>query len=663
MGNTFARKLCLMIFINALAFTPAMGQSDSIRNAIISSKDDTNKVNKLNLLCWNEINNGNYERARPDVETAYSIAEKLGYKKGMAYALLNKGGIYQFQGKYPQALEHKLRSLKLYEEIGNNSGIASCNNDIGLIYFHLKEFEQALKYYQKGYEVRVKMNDPGGIAVALNNIGIVYQNQGKSDMALEYYSKALKKYEEANNPRGAAKAHNNIGSVYSSLKEYSRALEYFLYALEFSEKAGDLYSSALLHVNVGGSYQTLGQYAEAIRYLEKAQKLSGEIGTLDLTKSIHQALSEVYNESGKPALALKHYKEYIAIRDSLFNEENTKKLVQAEMTFEFERKEQAAKLEQEKKDAVANERFKRQQLMTWTFAGSGGLVLLFGLVLLRGYRQKQKAHRIITAQKKEVEHQKDLVEEKNKEILDSIYYAKRIQQAMLPFEESISSLLKELFIFYKPKDIVSGDFYWFMEKEGKCIIAAVDCTGHGVPGAFMSMIGNDLLNDIVGNRSITDPGRILTELNKGIRSVLKQDETSSRDGMDISLCTIDSRSRILQYAGANNPIWIIGHDKIFRELKPVKAAIGGHTAPNQEYAAIQLELNSGDMVYLFTDGFADQFGGPKGKKFKYKPMQELLLANSGRPPGEQKEEIAKVFESWKGSLEQTDDVTVIGVRL
>jgi serine phosphatase RsbU (regulator of sigma subunit) len=447
------------------------------------------------------------------------------------------------------------------------------------------------------------------------------------------------------------------------MKDHPRALGCFLKAMPLSERAGDHYTSALLYINAGSTYQELGQYGKAIYYLEKAKRLSGELGTLDVTKTVHQVLSEIYNASGNHALAFKHYKEYIALRDSLFNEENTKKLLQAEMTFEFERREQAAKLEQEKKDAVADERFKRQQLITWTFAGSGGLVLLFGLVLLREYRLKQKAHRVISEQKKEVEHQMDLVEEKNKKILDSIFYAKRIQQAMLPFEDSISRLLKEIFIFYRPKDIVSGDFYWFMEKDQKCIIAAVDCTGHGVPGAFMSMIGNDLLNDIVGNRSITDPGHILTELNKGIRSVLKQNETSSRDGMDISLCSIDTTRKILQYAGANNPIWIMGHDKEFRELKPDKAAIGGHTSPGQVYSSIQLELKTGDMVYLFTDGYADQFGGPKGKKFKYKALQELLLANSERPPGEQKEEIAKVFESWKGSLEQTDDVTVIGVRL
>jgi serine phosphatase RsbU (regulator of sigma subunit) len=291
-------------------------------------------------------------------------------------------------------------------------------------------------------------------------------------------------------------------------------------------------------------------------------------------------------------------------------------------------------------------------------------------------RQEQEKKRILESQKEmlevqvaertaEVVLQKREIEEKNKSITDSITYAKRIQQAILPHDEEFGRLLPGSFVLYLPKDIVSGDFYWISRKDDQVFVAAADCTGHGVPGALMSMIGNALLNEIVNEKNITSPPAILQHLHTGIRLLLKQDQLhgETRDGMDIALCRIDMRSRALEYAGAMRPLYIVSGGEL-KEIKADKYPIGGlQEAEERKFTGHALALSPGDMIYLSSDGFADQFGGDKGKKFMVKKFQQLLEEIYALPPGEQRARVKNVFEQWKGNLEQVDDVLVIGIRI
>jgi len=257
-----------------------------------------------------------------------------------------------------------------------------------------------------------------------------------------------------------------------------------------------------------------------------------------------------------------------------------------------------------------------------------------------------------------------VIEEKNKDIMDSIKYAKRIQDAILPTEKLLKESLDGSFILFKPKDIVSGDFYWVEKKDGKIIVAAVDCTGHGVPGAFMSMIGNALLNEIVKEHGITQPDEILNHLRDGVISALKQkgEEGDTKDGMDIALCTYDLGSMNLNYAGANNPLYLIRNNELLEE-KPDKQPIGYFLDELTPFTNVNLEIKKGDTIYIFSDGYADQFGGPKGKKFKYRPFKELLLSLQGTPMKEQRDVLDKTIEDWKGELEQIDDICILGVKI
>jgi serine phosphatase RsbU (regulator of sigma subunit) len=287
-----------------------------------------------------------------------------------------------------------------------------------------------------------------------------------------------------------------------------------------------------------------------------------------------------------------------------------------------------------------------------------GLVALLAGVTLNQYKIKRRSADALKEKNR-------TIEEKNKDIVDSINYAERIQQAILPDANAIASLLPESFIYYQPKDIVSGDFYWIAEKEGHIIVAVADSTGHGVPGAFMSMLGNAFLNEIVLEKGVTEPGLILNHLRDKIIRALKQgDSSESRDGMDIALVSIrkENGEYQVQYAGANNPLWVFRKEGI-TEIKGDKQPVGVRTGEQISFTNHHLKLEAGTLIYLFSDGFADQFGGASGKKFRYKPLQKLISDMMDRPLAIQKEVLARTIHDWKGGLEQVDDMLIMGIRL
>lgn len=268
----------------------------------------------------------------------------------------------------------------------------------------------------------------------------------------------------------------------------------------------------------------------------------------------------------------------------------------------------------------------------------------------------------IEERNKQLEETKKIIEEKNKDILDSIRYARRIQEAIMPEKELLNYYFPEAFIFYQPKDIVSGDFYWFLEKYHKFFIAAVDCTGHGVPGAFMSVIGSNLLNQILNEYSILEPETILDHLNFRVQTALKQDQNAeTKDGMDIAFCSIDQENDILQFAGANRPLWLVRKGELIK-YEADKIPIGGGQFGEHSYKGNSIPLKNGDIIYIFTDGYTDQFGGGQNKKFTSKRFADLILEICDLPLQNQLEIIQKTFLEWKGKEEQTDDVLVIGIK-
>ncbi len=301
------------------------------------------------------------------------------------------------------------------------------------------------------------------------------------------------------------------------------------------------------------------------------------------------------------------------------------------------------------------------------------IILIFVSIKLSSIRLKKKnewLEGVVTERTKEIadknnvlQNQKDEILHQQKEIMDSINYAKRIQEAILPFDEEIKNNFKDSFVLFRPKDIVSGDFYWFANVDNKRIVVCADCTGHGVPGAFMSMIGTDKLNHFVKEKKITNPGAILSEMNKGIKKSLKQvdDESSTKDGMDAAIVCYDPDKNILQYSGAHRALWQVRDGELI-EIKPTKVAVAGFTSEDQIYEVHEVAIQEGDTFYMSSDGYADQFGGPKGKKLKVKVMKELIMGMQQKILSDQKTELNTAIEDWMQDLEQIDDICVVGLR-
>jgi serine phosphatase RsbU (regulator of sigma subunit) len=278
------------------------------------------------------------------------------------------------------------------------------------------------------------------------------------------------------------------------------------------------------------------------------------------------------------------------------------------------------------------------------------IVLFLTGLLFRNLLRIRKSNRIITEQKIEVEKQKLIVDEKNKDITDSIKYASRIQRALLTSHEYINKHVKDQFILFKPRDIVSGDFYWAFRQPGADIfyMACCDCTGHGVPGAFMSLLNISMLNESIIERKITEPDRVLNEIRDNIIKALNPGKTDSesKDGMDCALCAFDFKNMTMQVACANNPVWIIKKTGEFTEINPDKMPVGIQYGDQRPFTLHTVKLDEGDIVYMFTDGYADQFGGPKGKKFKYKQLQDIVMENAQKSMREQKKILENTFSRF-----------------
>lgn len=623
---------------------------------------------------------GNFRAGLQDLENALRLKTALHDLKGIAGCYNNMGLIYGDMGNNEAAITNYYKSMKIKEQIGDKKGLSSCYNNIGIIKQNQQKFNEALGWYLKAMKVSAEIKDNKQLGFAYNNIGPCYLFLKEYNKGLEYLFKGLRLKNEIGDPKGIASSKNNIGIFYTEIVNRDSSQNFQLLvstneivnlgrnalidsakkfheeALILQTKAGDKKGQIYSQIGIAQTLVLKKQYHLATEMFLSAKELALEINARNKVKDIHHELYTTYKLRGDYGLALQNFELFKTYSDSLINIKTENEILKKELTFEFDKKEQAAKLKQQEQALLAREELNRQKYIS--YSGIAGAILLFGfsLAVFGNLRQKKKANQVLQ-QKNEV------IEEKNKDITDSINYAQQIQQALLPFDERIRKSFPDFFVFFRPRDIVSGDFYWFHEKNDVQIIAVVDCTGHGVPGAFMSMIGNALLNDIVGDKGITDPGEILTLMNKGVRHALKQDETSSRDGMDMVLCSIDRNRKMLGFAGAVNSLLLVNEKKV-SILKGLKHSIGGFQHEKEIVFTTQFqEITPGLQIYLSSDGYVDQFGGPDGKKFKSRQFKAALSDQGQLSMKEQGEALEKLFMNWKGDMAQVDDVCVMGIRL
>jgi serine phosphatase RsbU (regulator of sigma subunit) len=688
---------CFLLF---LFCTIAHGQQnrviDSLRNALKAEKNDTNKVNILNSVSFNLDRAANFDSALVYAGYAQILAEKLNFKKGVAKAhdeiayvyadednypkaleneekalaiyqeLGNKNAIgseynriataYWKQGNFPKSLEYDLKALILYQETGNKKGMAASYGGLGVFYSAQGNDSLSLAYYSKSLAINKELGDMDAIAGNLGNMGNDYDEMGNTAMALNYDFKSLEMQIKLGNQRSIARNYGNIGNIYEEMGNYPEALDFEFKALHIDEKVGYKRGTSSKLTSIGSIYTKQKKYKLARLYIDSALNVAKRINESEYVKNSYGDLASLDEASGDYKNGLRDYKTYIAYRDSLINRQNTKKIVQAEMGFEYQQKQAAEKAEQDKREAVSEQERKKQIVIRNAFIGGFILMLAVAFLIFRGYRQKQSANEIIN-------RQKVLVEKKQKEIMDSLHYAQKIQKALLASDALLISNLPEYFVLYKPKDIVSGDFYWATIKDDRFYLAVCDSTGHGVPGAFMSLLNISFLNEAITERNITQPNEVFNHTRRKLIENVSQE--GGQDGMDGVLISLPINGKGLGhmiYSGAYNTPIIIRDGKMI-ELSADKMPVGASPKQGESFTLQSFELKKGDVIYTFTDGYADQFGGDKGKKFKYRQLQEKLLSMSSINMKEQKKMLDETLETWMGSLEQVDDILIMGMRV
>ena len=617
------------------------------------------KAKALNNLGSIYFDQGNYTKAIDCHSQSLKLRQEIKDRDGISASLNNLGNVYLNRGDYIRAIQYYTKSLKEFEESGNKKGAATALNNIGAIYKEQEEFDKALEFHRRSLKLRKEVKDEEGVANSLNNIAITYEEQAKYSKAIPIFKESIALSKAIDNFKGLSASLINIGICYKNLGDYELALKSYEQSIAIAEEYGYRDDLATSLSNIGGIYSDNKEYKLVIVYCTQALQIAQEMGLKPVMRDASAYLYESYKANGNLKLALEMHELFVSVRDDLESEANQKELIRQEFRYVYEKQIAEDSVENVANLLVEQTKTKNQKQQSYFLFGGLALSLLFAGFLFNRFRITTRQKKTIEKQKEQVDEAYESLEEKSSEILASIKYAKRIQTAILPSKKKIDRLLPDSFVLYKPKDIVAGDFYWIEEKEDTILFAAADCTGHGVPGAMVSVVCNNALNRAVREYHLTDPGLILDKTREIVVAEFEKSEEDVKDGMDIALCALHGTT--LYYAGANNPLWIFrGED--FIEIKANKQPIGkfeNYTA----YTCHQVDLKTGDTIYIFSDGFADQFGGELGKKLRSGVFNNFLKEISKLPMTEQKERLNSFFEDWKGTREQLDDICVIGVRV
>ncbi|HEU4717516.1 MAG TPA: tetratricopeptide repeat protein [Bacteroidia bacterium] len=581
----------------------------------------------------------------------------------VAKSMNGMGNAQRRLGRLKEATDSYLEAKRIFEKIGDRKGVAGTYNNLGIILMAEGQQENALDYFKIARQMNIEINNQSWLAKNLSNMGTAFFNLQEYDSAEVYFRQAFGIYLAVGDMNGWATDLINLGNVYTLKKEYAKAKEQFDLALDYDRRNGREADMAFALLNMGGLYTETGDYRTAEKYLDSSMVISTKYNDLQTLIEVYKGYTVMYEKSGDFKNAYKYYSLYATKKDSISSSDMKNQMDQMEESLREEKlREQNASLEQSK--MLQDVQLNRSHIISYTAFGGIALVLLLAFALFKRYQLKKKANDLLKERNREIQSQKTIIEEKNRDISDSINYAKKIQDTVLPDISAFHSALGESFVYYRPRNVVSGDFYWFHKAGNKTFVAVADCTGHGVPGAFMSMIGIDKMNQAVLEPGTLDPSVILTTVNRQLKTVLKQDDLSGgmRDGMDVALISIDRGKMTLEFSGANRPVWITREGSLI-ELDPLKVSVGGHTPASQEFPLQEFALQKNDCIYLFSDGYADQFGGPKEKKMMTRNFRQVLLSFSNEPMETQKKILSEKFDAWKGSLEQVDDVCVAGIRV
>lgn len=694
-------------------------KKDSLKNALVSVTSDSIKINILNELAVEYMkvspdfsdslltiaqllaeksNNyiyiaktyfnigllnryqSNYYKANEFTKMAQKIFVKNKNQKGIAQCLGSIGVIHMEQAEYPMALDNYFNSLKIYDEQNDKKGIAYTYGNIGNVYYLQGNFDRAIDYFSRSLEIYKSLGQMSGISKICNLLGAVYNKKGLFDDASKYYNMSLTICKQLNDKHGIAYCYEYIAESFLVQGNFEKALELNQQSLALREELGNKSGVAKNLFSIGKLQLLKNENIKAIQYFNKSLEIAKELNSLELMKSNYEYLSTIYNGMSDYKKAYEYLSLNRIISDSIFNIEKSKQFSQLEMNYMFEKKKHQMELKQKQKEALELIEHNKLRIIRNVFIIGFFVLLLLAFILYRNYKGKMRANKLLLVKNMEIELQKEeimsqsenlkdtnnILQDTNTKLTDSIYYAQKIQEAILTPSCIIKQYFPESFIIYLPRDIVSGDFYWISKENNLIFIICADCTGHGVPGALMSMIGNTLLNEIIITKDIHSPSKILEEMNHSINHSINRetDLTQSQDdGMDMSICCIDTEKKIITVAAAYHHMIVIQDDKmqiITGAIHSVGGLLSGRVQPT--YDEVILPLKKDTVFYLFSDGFYDQFN-PVSTKMGFDDFSRALYKNHKMPMADQKINLLEKFKEWKGSFSQLDDILVMGFNL
>ncbi|MGB0882272.1 MAG: tetratricopeptide repeat protein [Vicingaceae bacterium] len=643
---------CIFCCLNIAAKTSKI---DSLTLVEKSLQNDSSKVITLNKIA--DLYMGkDYIKSINYAKKGLRLSRLIGYKKGTLNSLTTLANAYDYIGDYSKSQKLNFQILEIYERENDLEGINTMYNNIGIIHYYLGNYKQAIEFTTKALNYYQNINDSIGISMCYNNIANSYSDEGENEKALSYYFKALTIYEAINDSSGISLINGNVGEVYIEEKKYAKAFQFLSIALQVATNLKDTWQQANMYNSIGDLYYRENKSNQAIEYLLKALEINKKLGVKAEIGEVYSNISKAYEQKGNYEKSLHYLKLGSEVNNELFTKDNAGKIAEMNALYEINEKEK----ELLRQEAISSsQKTQKKALIVGSLIGFLLLFIIVG-ISVKGNINKRKSNDKLELQKKQIEA-------KNRDITDSILYAKRIQSAIFPSSSLLKNHLENSFTLYLPKDIVAGDFYWMdlspinNNSEDTVLFAAADCTGHGVPGAMVSVVCHNALNRAVREFKLSEPAKILDKVTQLVIETFEQGDDSIKDGMDIALCSLNTKTNELEFSGANNSLYII-RDKELIETKPDKQPIGKYML-QKPFTNHKQTLKKGDQIYLFTDGYADQFGGEKGKKLKYKEFKRLLIENSNKSMSEQLTILTNHFNSWKGELEQIDDVCVLGVRV
>jgi len=586
--------------------------------------------------------------------------------------------VYEYTYQYDKAIEHYQKLADIKRKTNDKKGLSEAIDKIGNIYYKKQILDKSAESYQEVAKLNEELNDLENLGSTLNKLGIIFMEMGKIDEAEKYFKKSMELKEKSKNLKEVSMTLNNLGNLNYEQNQYKKAVNYYKQSLEIKDKIDYIYGKAVGLFNLGNVFRKIGNLDEAIKYYEQCKEISLKNNYEELLAKSLKALSLIYREKNllkkaqeyESILATTSYPdvniESVISESKIIEEESESQKIIKYLTEEYLKQKEIADREAKARAQenlinsqrlrLKNEQIRKQKILIFSISGITLLIIIILVLIYNQMLQKKRANKIL-------EEKNKLISKQAKLIYDNIRSASVIQKAAMPPDKMMQQELPSYFILNMPKDIVSGDFYWMEKREDNLLVAVADCTGHGVQGAVVSMLGMALLNEIVNKNYNDPPGQILNILSHKLKESLhaSSDIEEIREGMDIVLCKFNHSMKLMQFSGANNGIYIIRNGNLI-EYKGDRSPIG-YYSKDVIFTTHNIELQKNDSIYMFSDGYIDQLNGENYKKFLSKRFKELLLSIESLDMEGRKNALIENFYAWKGNFQQVDDILILCIKI